>query len=152
MSADTIPLWGSGGTVAWSPAGEQLAVNMRTRRKDQIELLTATGAVTDTLVLGGDEPPEVTDLQWSADGRALYVLSQPEEASEIHQVPVDPSGRFTGDPALVYRVRDRIVAFTVSGDGQRIFYSLTDRDPRPWVVDVGEDASVSDRRRLLTGN
>jgi Tol biopolymer transport system component len=166
MPADTIPLpwdrsdFSYSSDVAWSPAGDRLAVSAADKGP-VVVLLTTAGVPTDTLEYGrSDSLAEgyVADLHWSADGRALYWLVNYSAAVtgrqrfEILRVPVDRDGRFAGDPVSLFGVADgEVDAFAVSGDGRRIFYVPLTRDASPWVVDVGDDASISGRRPLLTG-
>ncbi len=81
-------------------------------------------------------PQDVTDLDWSPDGRRLCVVSAATEAER------KPKRRKPGDPPeRDARILDRL-QYQLNGTG-----FITDKVPNLWLVDVSDGAS----RRLTSG-
>ncbi len=89
-SADAAPYWGA---PAWSPDGTAIAYLQGGPRKyrdyDPPTLAVIPAAGGEPRLLAADLDRAVTDVSWSADGRALGFLLEDDRSQQLARIPAE---------------------------------------------------------------
>jgi serine/threonine protein kinase/Tol biopolymer transport system component len=91
--------------TVWSPTGERVAYWKGKEADGEIGTISAKGDATHSVLSNSGLAvgnPLISGLSWLRDGRLLFLLSEPDNLSNLWQIPVDSStGMTSGKPSRV---------------------------------------------------
>lgn len=137
-------------SAAWSPDGKLIAFvsgNSEAGRSGTFGNIAPSAIVV--VRSEGGEVAEVTDgktlnqsPEWAPDSRRLYFVSNRDTPRDVYVVGIGSSGRPDGAPQRV-TVGAGVQSLSLSGDGQRITYSVYSAKSNVWSLPIPTGAPVT---------
>ena len=146
----------------WSPKGlliacvsgnsdfVRLGVNFGNTAPSTIVVVNAANGAATALTdsIQNNESPI-----WTADGRAVYFITNRNGPRDIYAIAVGSSGKPSGDPVRLTTGLNAM-SIALSADGQRLAYSVYTAKANLWSLPIpsGAPASVATATALTTGS
>jgi Tol biopolymer transport system component len=107
---------------SWSPHGDRIAFWAIPKDTAERDLWTIPASGGSPVAVTQDQPIDWNPF-WSADGKALYFVSDRGGSMNLWRIPIDEtSGKPTGEPQAMTTPSLSSAHFTISRDGHRIAY------------------------------